>query len=101
MSTEVAKLGARITKIVGCATCGMGIAIDAVAERYHQERHDWRYPRSDCAVSKDGPTEKQGRAIAELLAALPASVGGPAPSGPAVPDPRLPRERDDSEPLPF
>jgi len=98
MGAEVGKLAARVGAIVGCGTCGTGLAIEIVASRWGEPEYEWIAKGHACAVTKArGPSEEQRVAIEAVIATL-----GPVPRAPdPIPAPaeyadaRLPVERDE------
>ena len=98
MGAEVGKLAARVGAIVGCSTCGTGLAIEIVASRWGEPEYEWLAKGHACAVTKArGPSEEQRvaiEAVIETLGPVP-QASEPAPSPPGYADSRLPPERDD------
>lgn len=104
MGVEIAKVAIRIGDLIGCSTCAMGIAIDAVGDRYgYAPFENWRCNREACQVQKSGIPPAKLAGIAEIIAELPpADEHLRAPSlPPAQTDPRLPPERDDETDAPM
>lgn len=103
MSAEVARLTPRLGAILGCSTCGMGLAIDIVGARWGEPSHDWLGGSFGhaCAVTKAGKVQEDKLAeVDALAAALPAWIEPPeepAPAPKAHVDSRLPREKDEEE----
>lgn len=98
MATEVGKIAYKITRAIGgCSCCGIGIAVDAVGERYSYTPQEWRCGQPDCSVSAKGLDEKQAAAVAEIVATLPTSTETDAMPPAPGPDSRLPAERDDGD----
>lgn len=101
MSAEVARLTPRLGAILGCSTCGMGLAIDIVGARWGEPSHDWLGGSFGhvCPVTRAGKvTEANMRLVDEAVATLPAwteSTTEPAPAPKAYVDTRLPVERDE------
>jgi hypothetical protein len=105
MGAEVGRIRPQITALIGCSICALGIAIDAIGERYgFAAFEDWRCTKADCAVRAHGvPAEKLAE-IRAVIAALDRPVASVAPAPAVAPDSRLPRERDDNDgdsPAPF
>jgi hypothetical protein len=106
MGSEVGKLASKVGLIVGCATCGIGLATEIVAARWGEPPYDWSGSADGhrCEVTKaGGPTAEQRAEIDSLIAEL-----GPVPEAPgptAAPaeyvDSRLPKERDDEAEVPL
>lgn len=106
MGAEVGKLASKIAAIVGCVTCGIGLATEIVAARWGDPPYDWvgNGGNHQCAVSKAGQVTAEQRAqIDDVIAQL-----GPVPRQPdPVPAPagavdsRLPPERDDDAEAPL
>lgn len=96
MGNEVGRLAFPIGRLVGCMTCGIGLAIDAVGERWGEEPYDWGLRREGhdkiCTISAGGlPAAKEvevRKLVDRFYGTLPVV---------ATADPRLPPERDDEE----
>lgn len=93
MGNEVGRLAAALGRVVGCSTCGIGLAIDAVGEHWGEDPYDWGLRRDGhdkiCNVSRGGLTRQQdidARAIIDGFYKIPPAL---------LPDPRLPPERDE------
>jgi hypothetical protein len=105
MSAEVARLTPRLGVILGCSTCGMGLAIDIVGARWGEPSHDWLGGSFGhaCAVTRAGKvTEAKMLEVDAVVATLPKWTEQPAEPEPAPAgyrDSRLPVEPDDEAPL--
>ena len=102
MSAEVALLASDIGEIVNCVTCGIGIAVDIVGRRWQQPPYDWAGERFNhsCKVAKDGLDANQSAAVDRVCEKLTKPLGAAYPveqreMPPAVPDSRLPPEKED------
>lgn len=101
MATEVSHVAAKITRAIDCATCGTGIAIDMVGERWGEPPYDWKGERFGhaCAVTRGGLTPDHLRdieAIKQNLETWSHGQRGGDYQAPLV-DPRLPPEHEDPE----
>jgi hypothetical protein len=101
MSAEVARLTPRLGTILGCSTCGMGLAIDIVGNRWGEPSHDWLGGSFGhaCAVTRAGKVETGKMAeVDAVVATLPGWTeppGEPEPAPAGYTDSRMPVERDE------
>lgn len=101
MSAEVARLTPRLGAILGCSTCGMGLAIDIVGARWGEPSHDWLGGSFGhaCPVTRAGKvTEAKMAEVDQVVATLPEWAEPPeepAPAPKGYVETRLPPERDE------
>ena len=99
MGAEVGQVAAKLSKILECSTCGIGIGVDMVGKRWGEDPYDWQGKRfgHECKVTRAGINEDQRRGIAAVEAKLEKwsqtqhGAGYQAPLG----DSRLPPEPED------
>jgi hypothetical protein len=106
MGAEVGRLASKIGGIVGCVTCGIGLATEIVAARWGDPPYDWvgNGGNHRCELSRAGePTPEQRTQIDELIASLGPvpQMPGPTPAPAGLVDSRLPVERDDDAEAPL
>ena len=103
MSMEVGQIASKLSEILGCPICGMGLAIDIVGARWGEPPHDWLGGKAGhvCAITKAGKVPDAKMAAVEAVVATlgewtePPSEVVPAPK--AYVDSRLPVERDEQD----
>jgi hypothetical protein len=104
-SAEVKQIREKITKLVGCGTCALGIALDIVGQRWGEAPfHNWPCGSAECKAWQPGLTPEQTAALKTIAAELTGEVdlsSDVAPAPAQEPDTRLPPEKDDDERIPF
>lgn len=96
MGNEVGSIVSKMARAVGCSTCGIGIAVDVVGERYGRAPFAWQCGRSTCEASAKGLNAGHVAAVRKVIDGMPRVYPEEvAPAPRYVPDERLPVERDE------